>query len=138
MDVYGELTGLERNEQVPSEPKIQLIISPVVDESDFTASKAANHAERQVISIGVGQLPLVTIQNRRRLLSTAGRTKLFNNFEISPEKVRVIKSDAIIDGTPLIPKRYHQIGAGLSAKCLAIAWQGDHYGIIIPVAEIIR
>ncbi|WNB77187.1 hypothetical protein [Methylomonas koyamae] len=139
VDWFG---GVERNEQVPSEPKIQLIISPVVDESDFAASRAVNHAERQVISIGVGQLPLVTIgslwQNRRRLISTAGRTTLFNNLEISPEKVRVIKSDAIIDGTPLIPKRYHQIGTGLSAKCLAVEWQGDHYGIIIPVAEIIR
>ncbi|MBE5529319.1 hypothetical protein A9J41_04360 [Laribacter hongkongensis] len=135
--------GVERNSQVPSEPKIQLIISPVVDgATDYSASSSVNHEERRTITIGVGQLPLVTIgslwQNQHCLVATAGKTKTFENLVISPDTVRLVKSDALVDGQQLIRKKYHQIGAGLAAQCLAIKWQGDPYGIIIPVAEIIR
>ncbi|MCG9125334.1 hypothetical protein LH460_11750 [Laribacter hongkongensis] len=140
VDWFG---GVERNLQVPSEPKIQLIISPVVDgATDYAAINAVNHEERRSISIGVGQLPLVTIgslwQNRHCLVATAGKTNTFENLVISPETVRLVKSDVLVDGQQLIRKKYHQIGAGLAANCLAIEWQGDSYGIIIPTAEIIR
>ncbi|WP_156952562.1 hypothetical protein [Microvirgula aerodenitrificans] len=140
MDWFG---GVERNPQVPSEPKIQLIISPVVDgAADYAATSAVNHEERRSISIGVGQLPLVTIgslwQNRHCLVENAGKTKTFDNLVISPETVRLLKSDALVEGQLLIRKKYHQIGAGLAANCLAIEWQGDPYGIIIPAAEIVR
>lgn len=140
VDWFG---GVERNSQVPSEPKIQLIISPVVDgATDYAASNAVNHEERRSISIGVGQLPLVTIgslwQNRRCLVESAGKSKTFENLVISPATVRLLKSDALVDGQQLIRKKYHQIGAGLAASCLAIEWHGDPYGIIIPTAEIIR
>ncbi|MCG9053523.1 hypothetical protein LH447_10530 [Laribacter hongkongensis] len=140
VDWFG---GVERNPQVPSEPKIQLIISPVVDgAADYAASNAVNHEERRSISIGVGQLPLVTIgslwQNRHCLVATAGKTNTFENLVISPETVRLVKSDVLVDGQQLIRKKYHQIGAGLAANCLAIEWQGDPYCIIIPTAEIIR
>ncbi|MBA4709289.1 hypothetical protein [Aquitalea aquatica] len=140
VDWFG---GVERNPQVPSEPKIQLIISPVVDgATDYAASNAVNHEERRSISIGVGQLPLVSIgslwQNRHCLIESAGKTKVFENLIISPETVRLVKSDVLVDGQQLIRKKYHQIGAGLAAQCLAIEWQDDPYGIIIPTAEIIR
>ncbi len=128
---------------VPTEPKIQLIISPLLDgATDYAASSAVNHEERRTISIGVGQLPLVTIGslwlNRRCLIETAGKDKIFHNLTISPDTVRLVKSDAKVDGHPLILKRFHQIGAGLAANCLAIKWRDDPYGIIVPVAEIIR
>lgn len=140
VDWFG---GVERNPQVPSEPKIQLIISPVVaGATDFAASNAVNHEERRSISIGVGQLPLVTVgslwQNHRCLVEEAGRSKTFPNLAISPDTVRLVKSDAKVGGHQLIRKRFHQIGAGLAANCLAIEWHGDPYGIIVPVAEIIR
>lgn len=140
VDWFG---GVERNPQVPSEPKIQLIISPVVDGvSDYAASNAVNHEERRSISIGVGQLPLVSIgslwQNRHCLIESAGKTKVFENLVVSPETVRSVKSDVLVDGQQLIRKKYHQIGAGLAANCLAIEWHGDPYGIIIPATEIIR
>ncbi len=140
VDWFG---GVERNPQVPSEPKIQLIISPVVDgASDYAASHAVNHEERRSISIGVGQLPLVTVgslwQNCRCLVKEAGKSKTFHNLLISPDTVRTIKSNAQVEGHQLIRKRYHQIGAGLAANCLAIEWHGDPYGIIVPTAEIIR
>ncbi|MBV1775074.1 hypothetical protein KSF73_05025 [Burkholderiaceae bacterium DAT-1] len=140
VDWFG---GVERNSQVPSEPKIQLIISPVVDGvADYAATSAVIHEERRSISIGVGQLPLVTIgslwRSRHCLVENAGKTKTFDNLGISTETVRLIKSDALVDGDSIIRKKYHQIGAGLATNCLAIEWQGDPYGIIIPVAEIIR
>lgn len=140
VDWFG---GVERNPQVPSEPKIQLIISPVVDgAADYAATSAVNHEERRSISIGVGQLPLVTIgslwQNRHCLVASAGKVKTFDNLVISPETVRLVKSDVLVEGQQLIRKKYHQIGAGLAANCLAIEWLGDPYGIIIPTVEIIR
>lgn len=140
VDWFG---GVERNSQIPSEPKIQLIISPVVDgATDYAAISAVNHEERRSISIGVGQLPLVTIgslwQNRRCLVESAGKTKVFENLVISPKTVRLVKAGALVDGQQLIRKKYHQIRAGLAAQCLAVEWQGDPYGVIIPTAEIIR
>ncbi|WP_432723889.1 hypothetical protein R0381_000735 [Jeongeupia wiesaeckerbachi] len=140
VDWFG---GVERNHQVPTEPKIQLIISPVIDgTTDYAASSAVNQEERRSIDLGVGQLPLVTIgslwQNRRCLVEVAGKSKTFHNLHISPNTVRLVKSDVVVDGHPLIRRRFHQIGAGLGANCLAIEWHGDPYGIIIPVAEIIR
>lgn len=140
VDWFG---GVERNQMVPTEPKIQLIISPLLDGvTDYAASSAVNHEERHTISIGVGQLPLVTIGslwlNRRCLIETAGKDKTFHNLAISPDTVRLVKSDAKVDGHPLILKRFHQIGPGLAANCLAIQWRNNPYGIIVPVAEIIR
>lgn len=140
VDWFG---GVERNHMVPTEPKIQLIISPLLDGvTDYAASSAVNHEERRTISIGVGQLPLVAIGslwlNRRCLVEAAGKDKIFHSLTISPDTVRLVKSDIKIDGHPLILKRFHQIGAGLAANCLAIKWRDDPYGIIIPVAEIIR
>ncbi|WP_046157834.1 hypothetical protein [Chromobacterium vaccinii] len=140
VDWFG---GVERNPQIPSEPKIQLIISPVVDGAiDYAASNSVNHEERSSISIGIGQLPLITIgslwQNRHCLIESAGKTKVFENLVISPKTALLVKSDALVGGQPLVRKKYHQIGAGLAANCLAIEWQGDPYGIIIPTAEVIR
>jgi hypothetical protein len=140
VDWFG---GVERNHMVPTEPNIQLIISPLLDGvTDYAASSAVNHEERRTISIGVGQLPLVTIGslwlNRRCLVETAGKDKIFHNLTISPDTVRLVKSDAKVDGHPLILKRFHQIGPGLAANCLAIKWRDDPYGIIVPIAEIIR
>lgn len=141
VDWFG---GVERNDLVPSEPKIQLIISPIVSGtgSDYAASKAVNHDERQTISIGVGQLPLITIgslwKNQRCLHNAAGKIHDFSNIEISPSTVRLIKSDLVVGDHPLIPKSHHQIGMGLAAKCLVVEFNGDPYGVIIPVVEIIR
>ncbi|MCF7965191.1 MAG: hypothetical protein K9L79_06595 [Methylobacter tundripaludum] len=140
VDWFG---GVERNHMVPSEPKIQLIISPLLDGvTDYAASSAVNHEERRTISIGVGQLPLVTIGSlwlsRRCLVETAGKDKIFHSLAITPDTVRLVKSDTKVDGQPLILKRFHQIGPGLAANCLAIKWRDDPYGIIVPVAEIIR
>jgi hypothetical protein len=140
VDWFG---GVERNHMVPTEPKIQLIISPLLDGvTDYAASSAVNHEERHSITVGVGQLPLITIgslwRNRQCLVETAGKDKTFHNLTISPDTVRLVKSDTKVDGHPLILKRFHQIGPGLAANCLAIKWRDDPYGIIIPVAEIIR
>lgn len=140
VDWFG---GLERNHQVPTEPKIQIIISPVVPgATDYASTNAVSDKDRQTITIGVGQLPLVSIgslwQNRRCLIDNAGKSRTFNNLAINPDTVQLIRSDAEVDGDQLIRRHFHRIGAGLAANCLAIKYQGDPYGLIIPVAEIIR
>lgn len=140
VDWFG---GLERNHQVPTEPKIQIIISPVVPgATDYASTNAVSDKDRQTITIGVGQLPLVSIgslwQNRRCLIDHAGKSRTFNNLAINPDTVQLVRSDAEVDGDQLIRRAFHRIGAGLAANCLAIKYQGDPYGLIIPVAEIIR
>lgn len=113
------------NPQAPTEPRIQVIISPILDgATDFTASSSIDQAERKPIYIGVGQLPLIAIgshwQHCSRRPSAAGKLYAFVNLTISPTKVRPVKSNAFVDEDFLIRKSYHQIGAGLSANCLAI------------------
>jgi len=119
---------------VPTEPKIQVITSPLLGgATDYAASSAINHEERRTIS----QLPLVTIGslwlNRHCLVEAAGKDKIFHNLTISPDTVRLVKSEAKVDGPPLILKHFHQIGAGLATNCLAIKWRDDPFGIIAPI-----
>lgn len=118
VDWFG---GVERNHMIPTEPKIQLIISPLLDGiTDYAASSAVNHEERRTISIGVGQLPLVTIGSLWLNRQAAGKDKIFHNLAISPDTVRLVKSDTKVDGQPLILKRFHQISGRLAVNCLAI------------------
>lgn len=70
IDWFG---GIERNVQVPTEPKNQLIISPARDSAiNFASTNAVDDDERKTITIGVGQLSLVSIgslwQNQRCLI----------------------------------------------------------------------
>jgi hypothetical protein len=136
--------SVERNYQVPSEPTIQIIVSPLIEGTteDAASNKAIDHERRTTIAVGVGQLPLIAVgslwKNRRWLGTFAGKSKTFANLEISPQTVRLVKADTSIEGDQLIRRRYHRIGSGLGSYCLAVEWQGDPYGIIIPASEIIR
>lgn len=142
VDWYG---SIERNERVPSEPKVQVIISPLVEEvSDYASIKAVNHDDRKIIGVGVGQLPAISIgslwKNRRCLSYCAGQSKEFSDLVINAQTVQLLRSDFKVDGDTLIKRQFHQIGgaAGLRANCLAVKWKDDPYGIIIPALEIIR
>lgn len=140
VDWFG---GLERNHQVPTEPKIQVIISPAKPGiSDFTANRSYVEEEQKVITIGTGQLPAITIgslwQNKHCLPQTAGITHQFSGVNISAATVEVVRANTVVSGDLLIRKLYHRIGIGLSSFCLAIEWQNDPYGILISAIEVIR
>ena len=144
VDWFGEVS---RNPDVPSEALVEIFISPLVDDPvsvDPSSNHAVHHTERKRIEIGVGQLPYVHIgslwKNGERMEIQAGRSDTFPNLDIGPETVRLVRADRTEGGIPLIPSNYYRLGArsALHSFCLAIRWENDPYGIIIPVMEAIR
>lgn len=141
VDWFG---SVERNEKVPSEPKVQLIVSPLLEGvTDYASINAVNHKDRKIIAVGVGQLPAISIgslwKNRRCMPGVAGQVKEFTGLQINAQTVQLLRSDFKIDGESLIKRQFHLIGgAGLNANCLVIKWKDDPYGIIIPVLEVVR
>ncbi len=139
------LGGIERNHQVPTEFTIQVIITPVtLGNINHIVPRSDINKDLKTIKIGVGQLPIVTIgslwQNGNRLTETAGHRKVFESVNISDSTVQLIRSDALVnDAQRILRVEYHPIGrSGWPSMCLAIEWQDDPYGIILPVAELIR
>ena len=139
------LAYVQRNEKnIVTESTIDVYLSPVqlINAHDFSKGDRARICRQ----IGVGQLPLLTIgslwHNSQLSDEKAIRTptKLPPVF-ISPSTVRLIAAGFRQDGHYVIDKSVFHIGGyknGLSAHCLAVEHNGDPYGIIIPVAEIIR
>ena len=65
VDAFGAII---RNHNIPSEPFIQIVISPFVDNNlsskepkELASSNAVNDDDRKSIQIGVGQLPFISI-----------------------------------------------------------------------------
>lgn len=70
----------------------------------------------------------------------AGASGTFKNLTISPETVRLVRADQTEGNIPLIPSNYYKLesSSALRSFCLAVQWENDPYGIIIPVMEVIR
>jgi len=141
VDWFG---AVERNYSIPSEPSIQVIISPLApDHGDLASSKSVIDNQRKTIKVGIGQLPVIRIgslwKNGELLADQAGKAALFNGLQISPQTVQLIRSNHKINSDWLIPPGYHSVGGdGLKAHCLAVEYKGDPFGLIIPAAEAIR
>lgn len=141
VDWFG---AVARNDNVPSEPSIEVIISPLrLGGFDLSSVSAVEDDKRTLIRVGVGQLPFIVIGSlwidgycqREK----AGKIERFSNLQINDSSVQLITSGHKLDEELLIPYRYYRLGgAGLHANCLAISHDDDPYHIIIPVAEIIR
>ncbi|MFH1495092.1 MAG: hypothetical protein ABIG70_09885 [Pseudomonadota bacterium] len=141
VDWFG---AVEKNINVESEPKIQIILSQVTFgyQADPASDSVVDHSTRRTISIGVGQLPAIYIgsfwRNGRRLPSRAGE-KLTFTVDINQSTVGHVASTGMAGGQYLIPYNEHRVsGDGKKAKCVTISYNGDPAGIIIPVAELIR
>lgn len=144
VDWFGEVS---RNPDVPSEALVETFISPLDRDPlsvDPSSNHAVRHADRKRIKIGVGQLPYVHTgslwKNGERMATQAGTIEAFPNLTISPETVSLVRADHNEGGIPLIPSNYYRLGArsALRSFCLAVRWEDDPYGIIIPVMEAIR
>jgi len=141
LDWFG---AVERNYDIPTEPYVQVVISPLrPGATDYASNNAVVHDDRKTILIGVGQLPLLSIgslwREGRCLPDRAGKTTTFEDLEISDNTTRVVPANLVEDGQQLIPFNTHRIGgAGMGSKCIAISWAGDPYGVLIPMAEIVR
>lgn len=141
VDWFG---AVERNYDSPSEPYIQVVISPLRQGAgDYASNSSVVHDDRKTILIGVGQLPLLSIgslwQEGHCLPDRAGKTTTFEGLDISDETTHVVRANLVEDGQQLIPFSAHRVGGpGLESRCIAVAWKGDPYGVLIPMAEIVR
>ncbi|WP_233862014.1 hypothetical protein [Paraburkholderia adhaesiva] len=141
VDWFG---AVERNYDIPSEPYLQVVISPLREgATDYASNSSVVHDDRKTILIGVGQLPLLSIgslwQDGHCLPQRAGMTTTLDGLDISDETTCVVRANLVEAGQQLIPFSAHRVGgAGLESRCIAVAWKGDPYGVLIPMAEIVR
>ncbi|MPQ76837.1 hypothetical protein [Hydrogenovibrio sp. JE_KL2] len=123
---------VSRNSDIASEPTIELHIR-------------SHHADK-VIRVGSGQFPLFKIgtfwNDGRLTTSTASKIENFNlpDIFITPDNLREIEAwDKIAESNYAInPNKLKIPFAAAKSKCLAIKYNNDPYGIIIPASEIAR
>jgi hypothetical protein len=141
VDWFG---AVERNYDIPSEPYLQVVISPLrPGAADYASNSSVVHDDRKTILIGIGQFPLLSIGSLWRdghcLPDRAGKTTTLDDLNISAETTRVVRANLVEEVQQLIPLTAHRIGgAGMETECMAISWKGDPYGVLIPMAEILR
>jgi len=141
VDWFG---AVEKNHNVPSEPTIEVIISPLrQSDSKLASVSAVDDNERIVIRIGVGQLPFIVIGSLWTdgycQQEKAGGIERFTNIDVNKSTVQMIKSGHKLNDETLVPYKFYRLGgSGLNANCLAISNDNDPFNIIIPVAEVIR
>ncbi len=136
--------GIERDQNLPSEPKAQLVISPMMTGSapNISSPSSFDDEQRKIISVGVGQLPLLQLGSLWRYsLPTgqlAGQIITFTDLFISSDTVRLVPSNIKDDHGYVIPWYLHRIKPAFLSHCLAIERNGDPFAIMIPVMEVIR
>lgn len=148
LDVFGEY---HRSEQVPSEPQIQIVLSPLVPEAakwfGLDSPKAVSTKESQIHPIGIGYLPYVrrcTLWRNGALEDATGFGKLavveFPDVQISEGTVRILPASMKLGGKEyLIPPHQYFLGKiGLRTKLLAIDADGVENRILIDTTEAAR
>lgn len=143
IDWFG---AVRKNDNVPTEPTIDVYLRPVsVTDKTSIADFGWLNKERICCTIGVGQLPVLTIgslwKNGKLLDYKVIVPSNLPNVNIAEDSVRLIEAAHKDQTGYIINKAAFDIGGfknGLSARCLAIESDGDPYSIIIPVAEVIR
>lgn len=148
LDVFGEYL---RNEQVPSDPLIQIVLSPVVPSAakrfGLDSPKAVNSAKQQTCLVSSGYLPYL----RRYSLWRDGAKEEaaefgelavveFKNVLVSEETIRILPANMKLgDRQYLIPPHQHLFGKiGLRTKLLAIDADGVKNRILIDTTEAAR
>lgn len=126
------LGRINRNDNVPTEPTIEVSIQSLDDKSKDPIT----------IHIGVGQLPLLTIgsiwENRVKTNHAVGKVTTLPNILVDNSKTNIFNIRKSLSDTEMkfvIPRSEWPV---LSSNCIAIEYNNDPYGIIIPCAEIAR
>ncbi len=147
VDAFGAII---RNHNIPSEPFIQIVISPFVDNNlsskepkELASSNAVNDDDRKSIQIGVGQLPFISIgsvwKNGFIQSFKAGTENILYGVNITDDNIKIINANHKVNGKYLIPPNFYKFGKeGLYSKLIAINSKGDPFGILIPLIEVIR
>lgn len=138
------LGAVERN---ASEALIDVFLSPA--KAGIAKPEKQEHFESSEavrVQVGIGQLPFLGIgtlwKNRRRMAGAVGAELMLPAVQVSSETVRLVDAGTVLSEDPkrwLIPNYVHTIhGRAMRSKCFAIEYDGDPYGILLPVAEAIR
>lgn len=146
VDWFG---AIKQNPNIPTEPYLQIIISPLRENvsihfpsNELAATIITDLEKRKTILVGAGQLPLISIgsiwRNGVCQSAKAGTTETIYNLEVSAENTKVITGGHKVDGSYLISPKYYTFGKATGAKLLAIEHEGDPYGVLIPMVELVR
>lgn len=126
------LGRINRNDNVQTEPTIEVSLQSLEDTSKSPTT----------VDIGVGQLPLLTIgsiwENKIKTHNVIGDLITLPNIVINDSKTKIFNIRKSLSDTEMkfiIPRSEWAV---LSSNCLAIEYNNDPYGIIIPCAEIAR
>lgn len=139
------LAAVQRNDNVPTESTIEVYLRPV-EMPRTKANFGVEIKERVCCLIGVGQFPLLVIgslwhKGRLMVERAVEEDKGLNNVQVNSNTVKLITAGHKHNEQYVINKGHFDVGGyknGLSANCLAVEYNGDPFGIIIPVAEVIR
>lgn len=145
IDWFG---GVERNPSIPSEPTIQVLLSPLrtypsLSDTDPASVRAINALEQTTILIGTGQLPLLCIGSIWKdgicQPHYAGREEIFRDLLVDPSTTQVITANHRIGSSRLISPRFYRFGVGNGkTRLMAVTWNDDPLGLLIPMAELLR
>ena len=149
VDWFG---AIQPNPKLPREPILQVVITPfkTPDISALPPNKLASassglvdYTDQRTISIGTGQLPAVCVgsiwRNSECQQQLAGQLTEFKGLEISKHTTQVLNASAKEHNQYIIPYTHYKFGkAGYLSKMVAIEYGGDPYGILIPMAELVR
>ncbi|MDO6426566.1 hypothetical protein Q4489_06045 [Thalassotalea sp. 1_MG-2023] len=146
VDWFG---AIERNPHVTSEPFVQIVISPFIQNKDIHSSSkklASTHVtdykDQCVIKIGVGQLPLISVGsiwlNGYCQTIKAGKQERFYNLLINDKTIRMVSGNHKEEDKNLIPYDGYRTGKGFMANLIAVERDNDPFGLLIPAMELIR
>lgn len=149
VDWFG---AIQPNPKLPREPALQIVITPFktpdisalpVNKLASASSGLVDYTDQRTISIGTGQLPAVCVgsiwRNSECQQQLAGQLTEFKGLEISKHTTQVLNASAKEHNHYIIPYTHYKFGkAGYLSQMVAIEYNGDPYGILIPMAELVR
>lgn len=149
VDWFG---AIQPNPRVAREPALQVIITPfktndiqqlTPNQLASASSSIVDYQQQRTILVGSGQLPMLCIgsiwyqgklQNQQ-----AGQMVELRGLHISASNTKVVHAGAKVNEQYLLPFSHYRYGSdGYFSKMLAIEHKGDPYGILIPMAELVR
>ncbi len=147
VDAFG---AVMRNPNIPTEPYLQIVLSSFkASHLSFSDEQLASFDqfivsdEKKTIRIVIGQLPMISIGSIWKdgicQPIAAGESFKYQSLQISEKSTDCIPASYKLHGQYLIPYNTHRFGqAGAAGNLLAIENNGDPYGILIPMMELIR
>lgn len=137
------------NPHITTEPLFQVVISPFFDNPDGIASdkrtsvNQTDIGQQKVIYIGIGQLPLISTGSIWKFgicqSIFCGKNEVITDLLITPQNTQIITATYKESDKYIIPYNAYRIGKwGAGSNLIAVGCNGDPFGTLIPVMELIR